>query len=60
MAYELSACYELPTGTLLPSFHDPVTGDGSTPVMVFTGTNDIQTATLWAEEAANRPDQPAI
>ena len=53
MAYELGACGDLPTGTLPPSFHDPVTGDGSVPVLVFTGTNDIQTATSWAEQAAD-------
>ena len=52
MAYELGACDGFPTGTLGENFHTPVTGDGSVPVMVFTGTNDTQTATSWAEEAA--------
>ncbi|MCA0873690.1 alpha/beta hydrolase [Seohaeicola saemankumensis] len=53
MAYELGACGGFPTGTLGEDFHAPVTGDGSIPVMLFTGTNDIQTATSWAEQAAN-------
>ncbi|MBE1283513.1 MAG: alpha/beta fold hydrolase [Rhodobacteraceae bacterium] len=53
MRYELNACDGFPTGTLGEGFHAPVTGDGSVPVMVFTGTNDIQTATSWSEQAAN-------
>ena len=53
MAYELGSCDGFPTGTLGEDFHSPVTGDGSVPVMVFTGTNDIQTATSWSEQAAN-------
>lgn len=53
MAYELSACGGFPTGTLGEEFHSPVTGDGSIPAMVFTGTNDIQTATSWSEQAAD-------
>ncbi len=53
MAYELSRCDGFPTNSVPTSFHEPVTGDGSIPVMVFTGTNDIQTATSWAEQAAN-------
>ncbi len=53
MAYELGACDGFPTGTLGEDFHAPVTGDGSVFVMVFTGTNDIQTATSWSEQAAN-------
>ena len=53
MAYELNACDKFPTGTLGVDFHAPVTGDGSIPTMVFTGTNDIQTASSWAREAAN-------
>lgn len=51
-AYELSACDGLPTNTLEENFHMPVTGDGSVPVMLFTGTNDIQTASSWSEQAA--------
>ncbi|WP_209509875.1 MULTISPECIES: alpha/beta fold hydrolase [unclassified Ruegeria] len=53
MAYELGACDGFPTGTLGEDFHAPVTGDGSLPAMVFTGTNDIQTATSWSEQAAD-------
>ena len=53
MAYELDHCYSIPTGTVPRTFHDPVTGDGSLPVLIFTGTNDTQTATSWAEQAAN-------
>ena len=48
----LEGCERLPTGTLPESFHDLVTGDGSIPVMVFGGTNDTQTATSWARQAA--------
>ncbi|MDU8946584.1 alpha/beta fold hydrolase [Ovoidimarina sediminis] len=53
MAYELGACGGLPTGSVREDFHAPVTGDGSVPVMVFTGTNDIQTASSWAQHAKN-------
>jgi pimeloyl-ACP methyl ester carboxylesterase len=45
-------CDRLPTGSVPESFHEPVTGDGSIPVMVFGGTNDTQTATSWARQAA--------
>ena len=48
----LEGCERLPTGTLPESFHDPVTGDGNIPVMVFGGTNDTQTATSWTRAAA--------
>ncbi len=53
MAYELNSCDGLPTGTVGEDFHAPVFGDGSIPVMVFTGTNDTQTATSWAKSAAD-------
>jgi pimeloyl-ACP methyl ester carboxylesterase len=54
MAYELAKCDGFPTGSVPQTFHKPVTGDGSVPVMVFTGTNDIQTATSWSEQAAEQ------
>ena len=53
MAYELESCDGFPTNSVPQTFHEPVTGDGKIPVMVFTGTNDIQTATSWAEQAAD-------
>ena len=53
MAYELGACDGFPTGTLGEDFHAAVTGNESVPVMIFTGTNDIQTATSWSEHAAD-------
>lgn len=40
------------TVTAPESFHETVTGDGSVPIMVFMGTNDTQTATIWGEQAA--------
>lgn len=46
-------CKSLPTGTLPESFYEPVTGDGTVPVLVFGGTNDTQTATSWARQAAD-------
>ena len=48
----LEGCERFPTGTLPENFHEPVTGDGSIPVIVFGGTNDTQTATSWARQAA--------
>ena len=48
----LEGCEAFPTGTAPESFHEPVTGGGSVPIMVFTGTNDTQTATIWGEQAA--------
>jgi pimeloyl-ACP methyl ester carboxylesterase len=45
-------CDRLPTGSVPESFHEPVTGDGTIPVLVFAGTNDTQTATSWAQQAA--------
>lgn len=49
----LEGCERLPTGTLPDSFHEPVTGDGTVPVMVFGATNDTQTAVSWARKAAD-------
>ena len=50
----LEACDVFPAGTAPQSFHDPITGDGSIPILVFSGTNDTQTATSWAKEAADQ------
>ena len=50
----LEACDVFPAGTAPESFHDPIMGDGSIPIIVFSGTNDTQTATSWAKEAADQ------
>lgn len=49
----LDGCERLPTNSVPEGFHEPVTGDGEIPVMVFAGTNDTQTATSWARQAAD-------
>ena len=48
----VGGCDLYPTGTVPASFHEPVTGDGSVPVLILSGTNDTQTATTWADALA--------
>lgn len=48
----LEACESFPTGSVPDSFHEVVTNEGNIPVIVFTGTNDTQTATTWGAQVA--------